>query len=105
MKRRVPAGSGAVRSLRLRGLENPVLYRPGTTDVSVAWEIFRLREYDCEPGWDFRTVVDCGANVGMFLAFALMKNGTKLDRYVGVEADRDAFGVLERQAEAADVRG
>jgi FkbM family methyltransferase len=93
-----------VQALRFRGLGSPLLYRPGTSDVSVAWEVFQRREYDCLRAWDFERVVDCGANVGMFLAFAVMKMGERLRRYVGVEADRDSFGLLELQPAAVAVR-
>jgi FkbM family methyltransferase len=103
MKRRDVSATDVER-LHLRGLSNPLLYRPGTTDVAVAWELFQHREYDCTRGWDFETVVDCGANVGMFLAFVVMKTGTGLRRYVGVEADRAAFDMLELQATAAGIQ-
>ncbi len=105
MKQRSAASATDVQSLRLRALETPILYRPGTSDVSVAWELFQQREYDCTRGWNFPTVVDCGANVGMFLAFAVMKMGGRLRRYVGVEADRAAFEMLELQADAATIPG
>ena len=103
MKRREAKGR-EVRRLHLRAVGSPILYRPGTSDVSVAWELFHRREYDCARGWEFPTVVDCGANVGMFLTFAVMQMGSRLRRYVGVEADRSAFRLLERQSDSADVR-
>jgi len=96
-------GAEDVRQLQFRSLPNPILYRPGTSDISVAWELFRRREYDCARTWDFPTVVDCGANVGLFLAFVVMKMGARLHRYVGVEADRASFGLLELQATAAAI--
>lgn len=98
MKQRGEARASGVQMLRFRALEAPILYRPGTSDVSVAWELFHGREYECTRAWDFATVVDCGANVGMFLAFVVMKMGGRLRRYVGVEADQAAFGLLELQA-------
>ena len=104
MKRRGQAGTEDVERLRFRAFETPILYRPGTTDVSVAWELFHRREYDCTRAWDFPTVVDCGANVGMFLVFVVMKMGARLHRYVGVEADRVSFGMLELQTTTADIR-
>ncbi|MGH8115528.1 MAG: hypothetical protein ACREPS_10825, partial [Rhodanobacteraceae bacterium] len=58
--------------LNLRGLTRPVVFRPHTTDIPVAWELFRNGEYTT-PTWPFRTVVDCGANCGMFLAWALWR--------------------------------
>jgi len=93
-----------VQPLRFRALPGPILYRPGTSDVAVAWELFHAREYDCTRTWDFATVVDCGANVGMFLAFAVMQMGERLRRYVGVEADRAAFELLELQAAAVAIQ-
>ena len=98
LKQRERAPAGRLRSLRLRGLDAPVLYRPGTSDVAVVWELFNGKEYDCTRAWDFRTVVDCGANSGVFLAYAAMRLGPRLERYVGVEADRESFALLERQA-------
>jgi len=104
MKNSRTSSADEVRALRFRALASPILYRPGTSDISVAWELFHGREYDCTRAWDFATVVDCGANVGMFLAFVVMKMGAKLRRYVGVEADRASFGLLELQATAVAIR-
>lgn len=88
--------------LRIRGLDHPVRFRPGTTDIPVAWELFHNAEYECDP-WPFRTVVDCGANVGMFLAWLKRRGG--IDRYIGVEADADSFKVLETQLAAMQLAG
>ncbi len=85
--------------LNLRGLARPVVFRPNTTDIPVAWELFRNAEY-ATPTWPFRTVVDCGANCGMFLAWALWRSGGQLERYVGVEADADSFRTLQHQADS-----
>jgi len=104
MKQRGAATAENAQILNLRDLGTSILYRPGTSDISVAWELFYCREYDCTRGWNFGTVVDCGANVGMFLAFALMKAGAGLRRYVGVEADSDSFEMLELQATTMAVR-
>jgi FkbM family methyltransferase len=104
MKSRVAGGAQDVRPLRFRGLATPVFYRPGSTDIAVAWELFHQREYDCTRPWDFPTVVDCGANVGLFLAFVLMQINGGLVRYVGVEPDPESFRMLERQVSALGVR-
>lgn len=104
MKLRDVEGGPDVLPLAFRGLAAPVLYRPGTTDIAVAWELFHQREYACARGWDFPTVVDCGANAGLFLAFVAMTMQTRLARYVGVEADADSFRMLERQVAALGLR-
>jgi FkbM family methyltransferase len=103
MKLHTAESTADVLPLRFRALQNPVLYRPGSTDISVAWELFHLREYECSRPWSYRTVVDCGANVGMFLAFVLMKLERGLLQYAGVEADPDSFRLLERQVRALDL--
>jgi predicted RNA methylase len=104
MKQGDAAPTSELRSLRLRSLDPPLLYRPGTTDIYVAWELFHGREYECTGPWDFPTVVDCGANAGLFMAYALMKMGSRLRRYVGVEPDAESFAVLERQAVTLGIR-
>lgn len=90
--------------LRLRGLKRPLLYRPGSTDLLVAWELFRTDEYDVAGEWPFRVVLDGGANSGFFLAWLLRRARGGIDRYVGVEADHASFGALERQTLALGVR-
>jgi FkbM family methyltransferase len=97
MKKRGTAAPDTILPLRFRALPSPLLCRSGTSDVAVAWELFRNREYECTRGWEFPRVVDCGANVGLFMAFATMEQDGGLERYVGVEADRAAFEMLERQ--------
>ena len=92
-------------NLSLRGLEHPVLFRPGTTDIPVVWELFRNREYEFVAGWPFKTVVDCGANVGMFLAWVLCNSQGVLERYAGVEADAESFKVLAAQAQSLGMDG
>lgn len=104
LKQRDAERTPEVHELALRGLRAPVLYRPGTSDLACVWEVFHGREYECRRGWDFRTVVDCGANVGVFLAYAAMKSGSKLARYVGVEPDAAAVGVLEMQVDKTELR-
>lgn len=92
--------------LRLRGLAGPVLFRPAATDVKVVWELFHKREYQFVPGgWPFQTVVDCGANVGMFMAWVLRTGGASVTRYVGVEPDVDSFELLREQVRSQSFDG
>lgn len=91
--------------LRLRGLDAPIVYRPGATDVPVVWELFYGREYECTAGWPFRTVIDCGANVGLFLAWAMREAGGRLEHYVGVEPDPSSFATLALQLDAMKLHG
>lgn len=97
------AGQAAPHELLLRGLDGPLLYRPGSTDLLVVWELFRKREYDVRGvhgRFPFHSVVDCGANCGYFLGWLLRRTRGALERYVGVEPDRDSYAALERQVRA-----
>ena len=103
MKRRGHESTETVLPLHFRALRTPVLCRAGTTDISVAWELFRLQEYQCRHAWDFARVVDCGANVGMFLGFALKQSAGALQKYVAVEPDGESFQTLQQQVDLAGV--
>jgi FkbM family methyltransferase len=98
----VPEVNGLGR-LRLRGLDQPVLFRRAATDIPVVWELFHKGEYEFIEGWPFRTVLDCGANAGMFLAWAMRATFGQLERYVGVEPDVESFALLEAQARSLGI--
>jgi FkbM family methyltransferase len=82
-----------------RGL---LLVRPATTDVSVVKEVFYREEYRPIRGWFYRSVLDCGANGGIFAAYAQIQGGSGLNAYIGVEPDPDSFALLTEQV---SVRG
>ena len=88
--------------VHLRCLDGPLLARPDSTDRKVIEEIFREGVYRPILGWSFRSVVDCGANCGIFAAYAQSQAGDTLRRYVGVEPDPDAFELL---SEMVRIRG
>jgi FkbM family methyltransferase len=87
--------------LRLRGLPSPLILRPGpaTDDRQTVWELFFHRPYDGLLPFDYRTVLDLGANVGLTLAYLIYRNAP-IERYVGVEPDPETFAILARQVEA-----
>ncbi len=93
-----------LRRLCLRGLPGPISCGADSTDIAVVWELFRGREYALVAGpWAFRTVLDCGANIGVFLAWVVSSWGRPPGRYVGVEPDPDCFPILCRQVESLGV--
>jgi FkbM family methyltransferase len=89
--------------VRFRFFDNPVVLRCGTTDIWAAWDLLYDAEYRPVVPLPCRTVVDCGANVGIFLVSLLKHNAAELQRYVGVEPDQASFGLLERQVRLFDV--
>jgi FkbM family methyltransferase len=80
--------------LNLRCANGPLLVRPRTTDIEVIREVFRFGEYHALRGWIFTSILDCGANCGIFAAYAQSQAGSALRAYVGVEPDPDSFAVL-----------
>jgi FkbM family methyltransferase len=93
-----------IASLNLRSVSRPVLIRREGTDQRVVWEIFCGREYRVRGRWRFRTVLDGGANAGLFAAFLAGRErrggGAALERYVGVEPDAEAFEFLRGQCDS-----
>ncbi len=80
--------------------------RPGTADFGIFWEIFLDRLYDSllrrEPGRSVsavRTIVDLGANCGMFTRFALAHFPNA--RILAVEPDAANLAVCRRNVEAS----
>ena len=83
--------------IALRGLPGPLALRPRATDLKVVWELFGTGEYRPTRPWSFQTVLDCGANVGIFAAYARWRAGPGLGRYIGVEPSPESFALLEEQ--------
>lgn len=93
-----PVDEAGLMHLRMRGLREPLLVRPGPAadDRATVWEIFFHRPYDGLLAFNYRTVLDLGANIGLTLAYLLYR-GTPIERYVGVEPDPATFEVLKKQ--------
>lgn len=104
-----PDGSPRVRPVRLSSMPanlGPLYVRDGAgtgSDRDTLWEIFFWNTYRWRQAGrggflpeTVRTVVDCGANIGLFAA-DLIRRGAALDRYLAIEADPGSFHVLEKQ--------
>jgi FkbM family methyltransferase len=74
--------------LRLRGGACVTLREPG--DLVLFWLVFARRHYPVDPSW--RTIVDAGANVGLFTLYAARR--APLARIVAVEPFPDSFDRL-----------
>jgi FkbM family methyltransferase len=83
--------------IHLRCLDGPLLARPFSTDPQVIKEIFGDQIYRPIRGTVFTSVLDCGANGGVFAAYAKAQAGSELRAYVGVEPDPDSFALLTEQ--------
>lgn len=93
---RILPGRGYVKRLRLRGHERSFHVRLGTSDISVALEIFVRKEYDTvrtmlqEP----KAIVDLGANIG--LSIRLWRELFPRARVIAVEPDPVNLGLCRR---------
>jgi hypothetical protein len=83
--------------IRLRLFGHPLVVRCRTTDVWTVWDLLYSAEYSPVAPIRRRTVVDCGANVGMFLVSLLKECAGELQRYVAAEPDEASFELLQRQ--------
>ena len=85
-------------SVKVRGVDHPLLVRPGTSDLTIFNQIFVVREY--EPLNDMeapRLIVDAGANVGYSSAYFLSCFPTA--QVIALEPDPDNAEVCRRNLE------
>ncbi len=86
-------------SVRVRGIEYPLIVRPATSDYGVFRQIFLEREYAPLDGLAApRLIVDCGANVGYSSAYFLSR--FERARVLAVEPDPDNVEVCRRNLAA-----
>jgi FkbM family methyltransferase len=83
--------------IHLRSVDGTLLARPLSSDRWVIKEVFGEELYRPIRGGAFASVLDCGANSGMFAAYAQNWAGPALRAYVGVEPDPDSFVLLKEQ--------
>ena len=88
--------------VHLRCVDGTLLVRPESTDRRLVKQIFGDGEYRPIDGWTYRTVLDCGANCGLFAAYAQSQGGAILQAYIGVEPDPESFDIL---SEMLQIRG
>ncbi len=67
--------------------------------MSVIWELFRGGAYRPLEPIKPRTIVDLGANIGVFAAYCVKAFGDGLERYVGVEPDAASFEILKENVD------
>src|SRR5690349_23256081 len=80
--------------LRSQYLDRPVLVRPGTSDLSVFYEVLVMNEYRCVASLPSpKLIVDLGANVGYSAAYFLSQ--FKGCEVIAVEPAPENFAALE----------
>jgi FkbM family methyltransferase len=76
------------------GIPSGVVLRTRTSDLDVYIEVFEDRIYDVELARPPRTIVDCGANIG--LASVLFAQRYPQARIVAIEPDRESYALCRR---------
>jgi len=85
-------------SVKVRGVDHPLLLRPATSDLEVFKQIFVSREYAPLDDMDAPSlVVDAGANVGYSSAYFLSRFPTT--HVIALEPDPDNADVCRRNLE------
>ncbi len=73
----------------------PLICRPNSSDISVFYQIFVIREYSCLDDIENpQLIIDCGANVGYSSAYFLSKYPAA--KLIAIEPDSDNFHILKK---------
>jgi len=80
-------------TISLPELRHPVRLRPHTTDGLVFKQIFFAGEYDFQPPFQPKHIIDAGANIGLFAV--LMASRYPDARILCVEPEPENFGLLQ----------
>ena len=86
--------------VNLSNIAHPILLRPGTTDELVFTQIFIDLEYDLDIGFEPKTIIDGGANIG--LSSIYFKNRYKDAKIIAIEPDADNVEILKANVSKYD---
>ena len=81
----------------LRGLKNKLYLRTNTSDHATFWQIFLDMQYEYLVNFTPKTIIDCGANIGLASVFFANKypNAT----IISVEPESSNFEILKMNTE------
>ncbi|MEO9070113.1 MAG: FkbM family methyltransferase [Ginsengibacter sp.] len=78
--------------IKTPGLDEKILLRNNPSDIQVFTQIFINREYDVTENREIKTIIDCGANIGLASLFFLSKFPGA--RIVAIEPEENNFQML-----------
>ena len=81
----------------LRQIGEPFYLRNNTTDIPAFYDVFTEKEYDINLTEEPKTIIDCGANIG--LATAFFKNKYPKATVIAVEPELSNFEILVKNTE------
>ncbi|MBN8671385.1 MAG: FkbM family methyltransferase [Chitinophagales bacterium] len=84
-------------SIQLQGYKAPLFFRKDSTDVKVFNQIFYWKEYSFDLHFQPKTIIDCGANIGMFAVW--FSNRFPDAKIVSIEPSSANFAMLTKNTE------
>ena len=75
--------------VRVPGIKEPIFLRRGTSDVAIFDQVFLDGDYDIDFKFHPRTIIDAGANIGLFSI--MMKNRFPGSKVICIEPDKENF--------------
>ena len=82
-----------IHPLQLRGMKFPVFLRGGGSDFEVFKQVYLYRFYDTEFAFEPKTIIDCGANIGITTVF--LKNKFPNAKVIAVEPETSNVEMLQ----------
>src|SRR5688572_33226136 len=73
--------------IRLPGIKEPILLRKDTSDLAIFDQVFLNGDYDVDFKFQPKTIVDAGANIGLFSI--IMKNRFPEAKIICIEPDKN----------------
>jgi len=80
--------------IRVPGIKETICLRKDTSDVAIFEQVFLRGDYDMDFKFQPQTVVDAGANIGLFSI--LMKNRFPGTRIICIEPDKNNYEALNK---------
>lgn len=78
--------------VKVKGCLQPIYLRNGTSDITVFYQIFLKQSYEVDYGFIPKTIIDCGANIGLVSVFYKIRFPNS--RIIAVEPELTNFNLL-----------
>lgn len=85
---------GKKESIQIPGIPHSVNLRKGTSDIAVFYQIFIKQQYSFKMPADIKTIIDCGANIGLASIFFATKFPSA--KIIAVEPESSNFQMLKK---------
>lgn len=86
--------------IHLDGCKQPIYLRNGTSDWPTFHQVFTFQEYHLKLAFDPLFVIDCGANIGLSVAY--LKNRYPSARIIAIEPEPSNFEQAKKNTQSLD---